>query len=151
MQRLKRQVYRAEQGQSLVEFALSLIILLTILMGIFDLGRMFFSQIALQDAVGEGAQYASINPQCYNSSACADPNNITFRTRNASPSGFTNLGNIAVTVDYGPYTPSTLVIGVPITVSAAYTYPLATFVIGSIVGRNYLLLTAQSQGTVQSP
>ena len=54
----------AERGQSLVEMSLMLVILLTILSGVIDLGRGFFSYIAIQNAAGEGALYAAINPRC---------------------------------------------------------------------------------------
>ena len=53
---------RKEQGQSLVELALSLTLLLLLLGGAIDLGRMFFTYIALRDAAQEGAIYGSYCP-----------------------------------------------------------------------------------------
>ena len=44
-----------ERGQSLTEFAISLVFLLTLLAGIVDLGRMFFAYIIIRDAAQEGA------------------------------------------------------------------------------------------------
>ena len=52
----------AEKGQSLVELALTLLIILTLLAGAVDLGMAFFSYVALRDAAQEGALYGSINP-----------------------------------------------------------------------------------------
>ena len=49
-----------EQGQSLVELSISLVILLTLLAGMVDLGRAFFTYITLRDAAQEGASYASV-------------------------------------------------------------------------------------------
>jgi Flp pilus assembly protein TadG len=49
-----------EQGQSLVELAMSLILLLTLLAGLVDFGRAFFTYIALRDAAQEGASYATV-------------------------------------------------------------------------------------------
>jgi Flp pilus assembly protein TadG len=51
-----------EQGQSLVEMAIALVILLLLVGGIVDLGRAFFTFMALRDAVQEGALYGSVNP-----------------------------------------------------------------------------------------
>lgn len=51
-----------ESGQSLVELAVSLIILLILLAGIVDLGRIAFYYIAMRDAAQEGASYGSIFP-----------------------------------------------------------------------------------------
>lgn len=53
---------QAEKGQSLLEVALVIIILLWLLAGIVDLGRVFFTWIAIRDAAQEGATFASICP-----------------------------------------------------------------------------------------
>ncbi len=50
-----------EQGQSLVEFAISLVIILLLLAGVVDLGRAFFAYIIVRDAAQEGAVYGSIH------------------------------------------------------------------------------------------
>ena len=52
-----------EKGQSLVEFALVLVFLLSLLAGIFDLGRAFFAYIIIRDAAQEGAVFGSIAPK----------------------------------------------------------------------------------------
>lgn len=49
-----------EQGQSLIELSLSLVMLLILLAGLVDLGRGFFTYITLRDAAQEGASYASV-------------------------------------------------------------------------------------------
>ena len=54
--------WRRENAQGLVEFAVGITFLLVLLAGILDLGRAYFSYIALQDAAQEGASYASIAP-----------------------------------------------------------------------------------------
>ena len=45
---------KPERGQSIVELAISLVLILTLLSGIFDLGRAIFTLFALQDAIEEG-------------------------------------------------------------------------------------------------
>ncbi|MFC1996195.1 TadE/TadG family type IV pilus assembly protein [Chloroflexota bacterium] len=49
-----------ERGQSLVELAISMTVLLILLAGLVDLGRAFFTYITLRDAAQEGASYASV-------------------------------------------------------------------------------------------
>ena len=49
-----------ERGQAIVELATSLVILLTLLAGVVDLGRALFTWITLRDAAQEGASYASV-------------------------------------------------------------------------------------------
>src|SRR3990172_4698508 len=72
-----------EKGQSLVEFSLMIIILTSLLLGILDIGRAYFTFLALQDAAGEGASYAAQYPTYVTSSSSADPNNVTYRVKNA--------------------------------------------------------------------
>ena len=62
MKRHKMDIFTEEQGQGLTEFAIGLTFLLVLLAGVLDLGRAYFSYIALQDAAQEGASYASIAP-----------------------------------------------------------------------------------------
>lgn len=51
-----------QSGQSMVEFGVSLVILLLLLSGIIDVSRALFTYMALRDAAQEGALYGSINP-----------------------------------------------------------------------------------------
>ena len=51
----------SEHGQSMVELAVSLVFLLILIAGVVDLGRAFFTHIALRDAAQEGALYGSID------------------------------------------------------------------------------------------
>jgi len=50
------------RGQSLVELALTLSVLIILLAGIIDFGVAYFSYVALRDAAEEGALYGSICP-----------------------------------------------------------------------------------------
>jgi len=136
-----------EQGQSLVEFALMMVVLTIILMGILDIGRAFFAYIALQDAVGEGAVYASLNAACVTADsgpACADPDNVVWRTKNESPSGLVRSDALNVNVSVTSVAP-----GSPITVTSTYTHTLVGFVVSSIVGSNALPLQAQASAIIQ--
>lgn len=58
---IKMNFFRNENGQSMVEFALVLPILLFILLGIMEGGRMFGGYLELQHAARDGARYAAIH------------------------------------------------------------------------------------------
>ena len=59
---MKEKKHNRERGQSLTEFAVSLVFLLTLLAGVVDLGRMFFVYVTVREAAQEGAAFASICP-----------------------------------------------------------------------------------------
>jgi hypothetical protein len=74
-----------ERGQAMVETAFVMIILLVLLSLIIDLGRAFFTYLALQNAAAEGAYYAAKEPASVDNSNNPDPHNITFRVKHESP------------------------------------------------------------------
>lgn len=53
---------RKEKGQSLVELAGALVVMLWLLSGIVDVGRAIFTQFSMQDASEEGIIYGTANP-----------------------------------------------------------------------------------------
>lgn len=53
---------KSERGQSMVEFAISLVVILWLLAGAVEFGIALFQFIQLRDAAQEGALYGSINP-----------------------------------------------------------------------------------------
>jgi Flp pilus assembly protein TadG len=54
-------LHKNGQGQSLVEFALILPILVLVLVGVFDLGRALFALITITNAAREGARYGTLH------------------------------------------------------------------------------------------
>ncbi len=53
---------KSERGQSLVELAISIVLLLVLLSGAVEFGIAFFQFVQLRDAAQEGALYGSMNP-----------------------------------------------------------------------------------------
>jgi len=53
---------KSERGQSLVELAISITILVYLLAGAVEFGMAFFQFVQLRDAAQEGALYGSMNP-----------------------------------------------------------------------------------------
>ncbi len=59
------QSHKREKGQGFTEFAISMVVLLILLAGIVDLGRMFMVYVALREAAQEGASYGAICPDSF--------------------------------------------------------------------------------------
>lgn len=72
-----------ERGQSLVEVALTLPILLLILIGIVDIGRVYAYKVAVMNAAREAAFYGARDPQ----SAADGANGICQRARDELGAG----------------------------------------------------------------
>ncbi len=136
-----------ERGQSLVEFTLMVSIIMILMLGMLDLGRAFFTFLAMQDAAGEGASFAAVHPTWRTSADQADPNNVTYRVRNSAPTGtLVDMSTAAVTVtDDGTPAISEL-----ITVTLTANYQLVTPFVGALVGSQNLSLTARSVAVITS-
>ena len=73
------------RGQAVVEFALMMVFFLVILLAVLDIGRAFFTAVALENAAAEGAMYGMANPTCENQGDCGDAqNSIDYRVRHES-------------------------------------------------------------------
>ena len=80
--RRRRQAREQQRGQSLLEFALVVPLLLLIFSGAADLGRAFYNYVALENAVKEGSIYGAQFPLCgAPSSLCLDPNTVLWRVQ----------------------------------------------------------------------
>ena len=108
-----------QKGQSMVEVAIALPVIIMILVGILDLGRAFFTFIALSDAAAEGAAYAALHP--------SHTSEIQARAADVT-TGLVVLEPDMVSVDY-----LELTAGFPITVAVQFEYDLITPFIQAMV------------------
>lgn len=134
---------RGERGQSLAELAVSFLVLVLLLAVLVDVGRAFFSFLALREAAEEGAIYGSLHP--------TDNVEIEARVRSNSNAPVDLSDTVAVTV-----TP--LVIGSAcgngtnqIQVTVSYMFNLTMPLISSIIGTNQFPLTLAANSTILSP
>jgi Flp pilus assembly protein TadG len=113
---LKMTKIRNERGQTMVEFALVLPILLVLLLGIFQFGVAFNNYVTLTDAVRAGARKAAVSRQASNPSAACTAEvmaakgglDATELGKNLSCSSSWAAGSdVTVTADY-PYSISLL-------------------------------------------
>lgn len=141
---IKRENFR---GQSLVEFALVLPLLLLLVFTFLDLGRAVYYYSAVGNAVREGARYASVTPldltkeddkdlvkavvQNYSIDLAIDPNNITFPTPVVEDADATDT----ITPDPNDY----------VTVQASYEFTPITPFLAQILGSgNTISLSSES-------
>lgn len=110
---------RGSAGQALAEFALALIVLMLIVMGIVDLSRAVFIQSALANAAREGARYAIVRPGVSDTEV--------IEKAKAQIAGF-DANAVSVTVGPDPDRPNY------VKVTAAYTFYPATGLIAHAAG-----------------
>jgi hypothetical protein len=99
----RNRIQRTARSQSLVEFSLSLILIMTLISGLLDLGRMYFVYTTVADSAGEGAIFLSVTPNCFSrlitTPDCSDPKNVQYRMRQAGGK-LVELSNSNVRIDY---------------------------------------------------
>lgn len=129
------------RGQSLVELAAGLMLMMVLLAGIVDAGRALFAQVALLDAAEEGALYGSLQP--------SDVSGIELRIRDNSdgPIDFSNLDDIQITVEY----PGSACVGHLLRVRVDYQFLVTTPFMGTILGSQTVPLSATSESLILSP
>jgi len=165
---------RTEKAQSLVELAVSLTFLLLLVAGVVDLGRAFFTYIALRDAAQEGAVYAAIAREDQ-----ADPflcdisdsptQSIEARIKGTSNTQIVDLTQTLVDISFLTYDGNGNVISKVPCDSATTTntnacalrgvqvyvtyqdFPLAVPFLGTILGRQTIRIQASIIGTVLTP
>ena len=115
-------LHEHKKGQSMVEFALILPLVVLLIAGLFDLGRAFFALITITNATREGARYGTLHP--------ADTQGICDAGWREVQSSGIILNNITVSVSCSSTetclpsgTPSvTCPRDQPVTVSVSYNY-----------------------------
>jgi hypothetical protein len=79
-----------QRGQDLIEFALALPILLLIIFGVLDLGRLFHSAITVTNAARVGARFGALRRDIYNCDP-TDTDCIYICDPNCGPDYFINV------------------------------------------------------------
>jgi Flp pilus assembly protein TadG len=151
-----------ERGQGLVEFSLTLVFLSVLLISLMDLGRAYFTYLALKDAAAEGAYYGSAYPQCIQnngvnnaSPACQETtaSTIPYRVRHSAPRGglvdWTDASaQITIDLPCGTANPCVMQGGEVLTVTVAYSYRLLTPFAGMLSPSQSITLTARSAAVI---
>ncbi len=149
-----------EVGQSLVELSIGMILLLIMAMGLLDLGRMYYTYVALTDAAGEAALYLSVQPGCDydgvdgeghptsdNGTAgdpCDPPNNAAWRAERAG-GGLVDWSQAAIVVVEGPHPAG---VGEIVRVTIEYPFQLLTPITPEFLGTDIITLHAEAVQTI---
>jgi len=151
----KQTLSKHERGQSMVELALTLPILVLLLLGTLDFGMAIFSYSMLRDAAQEGAFYGSFNP--------ANVDEIENRARNISPRAEdvvfsspvqlrdTDAIKVSVQALGGACQGATNGVANSIQVNVSYRYPMMMPLIGRIIGSNTIPLTGTATNIILQP
>jgi hypothetical protein len=134
---------RNAKGQSLVEFAVSAMFMLLLIAGIADLGRAFFSYMAIRDAAQEGAAYGSTYPD--------DLAGIKNRVQGTSqtPVQLDDDSVVEVKIEYeGGACEGD---GNAIRVTVEYDFRIATPLIGALVQDQSITLRTSVSDTILRP
>lgn len=144
---------RRSRGQALVELAIITPILLLLLLGAIDLGRVFYAQMTVNDAAREGALEATRNPTSFLSgtactSANKDANRVMCRTTNEARGSFVTVApsDVEVTCSTSPC-PASPALGDTVTVRVTGHFTPVTPLIASFMGGSQV--TFASSATAQ--
>lgn len=122
---------RGDKGQSAVEFALILPVLLLLVFGITEFGRLFIANLTLENAAREGARlgitgasYDEVTTKIVESSAGLDAGSLT--------------------VEFDPPVASDRQRGGAFTVTVRYPFAVLVPVIADLIGGNIVLSSSSS-------
>jgi len=144
--------HRTERGQSMVELAMSLVFLLTLLAGVVDLGRAFFAYMIIRDAAQEGAVYGAIADK---SDLTAFKNEVDNRVETA----FVDPANPTQSpIDLSDMTVTTQIVGSAcagpghgVKVTVDYSLPITMPFLGSLLGTQELHMSTSVEDTILAP
>ena len=146
-------------GQSMVEFALVVPVLLLLLGAAVDLGRLFYSYVAVENAAKEGALVGARSPLCNTTglTICADPNNVVWHVNHEAPNLTDGSGNSLMTSTVACRKPDGDLVqsitdcldGYTYQVTVSMPFQLVTPLISSLVPSSFTL-TKEAQATVMS-
>jgi len=135
------------RGQSLVELAISLMVILILLTGAVETGLALFQYVTMRDAAQEGALYGSFNPPIDADTEDAIKNRVIDAASDILPLA---PGDITLTVNGSAC--EGLTGGVPnsLTVTIEFEHPVTMPIIGAWIGQT-IDLTAGVTDTILSP
>ena len=133
------------KGQSLVELAISLMLILILLTGAVEFSLALFQYVTIRDAAQEGAVYGSVNPDdligIQNRALAAASDVLPQLTTDNVTRGFNGDDCEGLTGS----TPNSL------TVTVTFDHPITFPIIGPIIGRDTIHLSASVTNTILFP
>jgi len=117
---------RSHAGQSLAELALMLPMLMLVLLGTLDLGRLLDAYVVMTNAAREGARYGSSNP-----TATSEIRNRAVAEANGSGYNDLTTGMISVSMPDGAGAGNRIVVSIsyPFTMFTTYIFGIQTITV----------------------
>ena len=145
--KIKKLFQKNERGQSFLEFAVSLIFLLTLLAAAADLGSALFTMIALRDAAQEASVFGAI---CPNDLALIEKRLIKSAT---SPIDINDIDRDDIEICivdpiHSSACGAPIELGNSIKVSVTVQHKIVTPFVGSVIGTQSYPLTATVYNTI---
>jgi Flp pilus assembly protein TadG len=116
-----------ERGQATLEIVVSLMVIMSLVFGLFEICMLAYTCSVLNDAAEEGVRYAIVHGTSSSNcsgpdSGCPDPSpysNVQAVVTNAASASLHDLTAMSVTVSYSA---GTAAVGNPVRVVVVYTY-----------------------------
>jgi hypothetical protein len=155
---MKRVKNRWERGQSFVEMAFGMVVLVILLGGLIDLGRAFLILVSVENAAGEGALFGATHPACLTSdhspTVCVGDENVEERVQEEGKPIIDLTGansNIEVFVNGFPLAEVTEIVGgATLKVKVTYRYSPIT-PLGFLIWGNEAEVRAEASQELLSP
>ena len=133
------------RAQSLVELAISLMIILLLLLGAVEFSLALFQYVTIRDAAQEGAIYGSINP--------TDVTGIQFRAEAAASDvvDIDPVNDVDVTINGDDCEGTTSGSPNSLTVTITFAHPITFPLVTPMIGTDEIILTARVTNTILQP
>lgn len=132
------------KGQSLVELAISIVVLMFLLSGAVEFGTAFFQKVQLQDAAQEGAMYGSMYPD--------QDVSIRAKASSNSPIDMVNDPNVTVETTFIDMNGLPQVcLGDHIKVKIIYQHKILMPFLPKILGSDTITISASAVNTIFNP
>src|SRR5687768_2728599 len=132
------------RGQSIVELALILPVMMLLVASALDLGRMFYSQITITNAAREGVYEASYSPTSFQHDAPCNTtlNRVMCRVLSEAKGSFVQVQKADVTLTCSPACASGIDNTVTVTVNGRFK--LLTPIMAPFLGGSNVTLTSSA-------
>jgi Flp pilus assembly protein TadG len=136
-----------ERGQAVVEFSMVLMLMVIVLFGVIEVGRLTMIYIALADGARAGARYAMVHGSASGSpSGFGNVASVQTQVTNITSAAGFSIPPPTVTYIHTGGDPSGNLTGDMVTVTASYAYsPIITL---SVFSPLNLTLSSKSQGMI---
>lgn len=143
IRRLPVRRLRQSEGATLVEFGLTILILLILIAGVIEMGRLVLVYTTIANSARAGARYAIVHGGDLTSGASSSSDDSAVKTvvKNFATAGTIQLADSNITVTY----PNGNLAGSTVTVKVVYTY---TPMLGYFSSLLNVSLGSTSQGVI---